>query len=302
MRGAGRVAIWVGAAAALAAALGPALARDQAKPGFAPVALARGILSNSASGVGTAILSVADLAPGRSAHGQVTLRNASPAGGRLVLTQRPRSESPGTGGGSLLDDLRLTIRQVGGGPDGLVYSGPMAALGPTALRRFGAHESRTYAFQVAMPDTGVPGGPASGDNAYQGGAVSVDYVWSATSHGRSAPRRCRHGVLGTLGPDVLHARSRGERVLARAGDDRITGSRAGDCIFGGRGDDLVRGRLGADWLHGGRGLDVLRGGGGDDHLRASDGAPDRLHCGAGRDTAIIDALDTVRGCERVRVR
>jgi RTX calcium-binding nonapeptide repeat (4 copies) len=301
MRGAGRL-IWVAVVAALAAAFGLAFARHGAEPRFKPVAFASGILSTSSSGEGAAILSVGNLAPGRSGRGQVTLRNQSSGEGRVVLTQRLRSESPGMGGGRLFDDLRLTIRQLGGGSDSLVYSGPMAAMGPTALRRFRGHETRTYAFEVRMPDTGAPGGPASGDNAYQGGTVSVDYVWSATSLGRTGSRRCRHGVLGTLGADVLKARSRGERVLARSGDDRVTGSRAADCIFGGRGDDLVRGRLGADWLRGGRGLDVLRGGGGNDRLRTSDGAPDRLHCGAGWDTAIIDALDRVAGCERVRVR
>jgi hypothetical protein len=300
MRGAGRVAIWVGAAAGIAAAIGLGLGRDEAKPRFAPAAFASGVLTSSAPG--SAILSVGNLAPGRSAHGQVTLRNQSSTGGRVVLTQRPRSDSPGTGGGRLADDLRLTIRQLGGDADGLVYSGPMAAMGPTALQRFGGHESRTYAFDVAMPDTGMPGGPASGDNAYQGGAVSVDYVWAASSLGRTAPRHCRHGVLGTSGPDVLAARSRGVRVLAGAGDDRVSGSRTADCLFGGRGDDVVRGRLGADRLHGGRGFDVLRGGGGNDRLRASDGSPDRLHCGAGDDTAVIDPVDRVSGCEHLIFR
>ena len=299
-QGVGQLA-WVGVAASIALALGAAFGRDGADPQVDLVAFADGVINTSSSGEGEAILSAGGLAPGHSARGEVTVRNDSLSAGRVTLSQRLRSESLGAGGGRLFDDLWLTIRQSGGKPDGLVYAGPLSAIGPRALRRFRAGESRTYAFEVAMPDTGVPTGPANGDNAQQGGSVSVDYVWSANSLNRPAGR-CRHGVLGTPHADVLRARERGERVLARAGDDRITGSRFSDCLFGGRGDDVVLGRVGADVLHGGLGRDLLRGGDGNDVLRAADGDFDRLRCGAGNDTAVVDAADTVTGCERVTVR
>src|SRR3954447_22328215 len=155
---------WVGVTASIAVALGAAFGRGGAHPRLDLVAFANGIATTSGSGEGEAILSAPDLAPGHSARGQVTVRNDSSRAGRVTLSQRLRSESVGVGGGRLFDDLRLTIRQSGGKPDGLVYAGPLSAIGPTALRRFRAGESRTYAFEVAMPDTGTPVDRVSGDN------------------------------------------------------------------------------------------------------------------------------------------
>jgi Ca2+-binding RTX toxin-like protein len=162
--------------------------------------------------------------------------------------------------------------------------------------------------------------------------VSVDYIWTANSLdsvGSVESRSCRHGVLGTADADLLPADYRGVRVVGRAGDDRISGSRGADCIYGGAGDDLLRGGAGNDLMRGGYDDDVLRGGPGNDRLRgrqgndvviggagrdrlrgtagddlikAADGAPDRIRCGIGHDTAIVDPLDWVSGCERVIVR
>jgi hypothetical protein len=315
--------------AAAAAALGLTFAHPGPERRVKPVASASGILISSAPRDGEAILSAGDLAPGHLARGRVTIRNDSSNGGALSLTQRLRSETRGIGGGRLFDDLLLTIEQVGAGPDGLVYSGPMAAMGRTALSRFASHESRTYSFVVAMPDTGEPAGPLAGDNARQGGSVTVDYLWSADSHGAIGGRRCRHGMLGTSRPDHLSATRRGVRVLARGGDDRIHGSRATDCIFGGPGGDLELGRAGGDLLRGGFGDDVLRGGAGADRtagrqgsdsiiggpgrdglrggsgndvIRAADGEADRIHCGIGVDFAVVDPTDRISDCERVLLR
>jgi Ca2+-binding RTX toxin-like protein len=317
------------------AALGLMVTRGGSQERVKPVAFANGILSTSTSGDGEAILTARALAPGHSASGQVRIHNDSSSDGHVDLSQRLRSETPGVGGGRLFDDLRLTIQQTDGRADGLVYSGPMAALGPTALKRFGGDESRNYSFVVAMPDNGNPGGPTSGDNAHQNASVSVDYIWSANSLDPAdsvdsvGGHRCRYGVLGTVGANVLSPHQTGVRVLGQAGDDRISGSRAADCIYGGPGDDVLRGRAGKDLMRGGYGNDVLRGGTGNDRLRgrqgndvviggpgrdrlrgtagndlikAADGVPDRIRCGIGHDTAIADPLDLVSGCERVIVR
>ena len=69
------------------------------------------------------------------------------------------------------------------------------------------------------------------------------------------------------------------------GDDRITGADHRDQISGGPGEDVLRGLRGADTL-----------------LASRDGSKDRVLCGAGRDRAVVDALDVTRGCERVSVR
>jgi hypothetical protein len=69
---------------------------------------------------------------------------------------------------------------------------------------------------------------------------------------------------------------------------------------GGSGDDLLRTGGGADTLNGGDGSDTLSGGAGDDNFQARDGAADTLACGAGNDSGIADAADTLAAdCEAV---
>jgi len=55
-------------------------------------------------------------------------------------------------------------------------------------------------------------------------------------------------------------------------------------------------------LKGGGGRDRIDAGAGDDFVGSVDGAADRVSCGTGRDTAIVDSNDRVAGgCELVRV-
>lgn len=62
------------------------------------------------------------------------------------------------------------------------------------------------------------------------------------------------------------------------------------------------GANGPDTITGGGGIDVLEGRDGDDTLLARDGLPDRVQCGAGADTALVDPFDVVSGtCETVEV-
>jgi hypothetical protein len=70
----------------------------------------------------------------------------------------------------------------------------------------------------------------------------------------------------------------------------ITGSAAANDLRGGDG---------ADTVDGGAGNDTLFGGSGNDTLRARDGFADRVSCDEGTDTAVVDTLDTVSGCETV---
>jgi Ca2+-binding RTX toxin-like protein len=68
-------------------------------------------------------------------------------------------------------------------------------------------------------------------------------------------------------------------------------------------------RDGADQLHGSPGNDVLKGNAGRDSIiiagfgadlvHARDGEPDWIDCGPGRDRAVVDRGDRVRGCEHV---
>jgi hypothetical protein len=88
-------------------------------------------------------------------------------------------------------------------------------------------------------------------------------------------------VLGTNAPETIYGTARGDTIDARAGNDRIF-------AFAGR--DVVRGGAGSDRIDVGIGNDVVR---------ARDGRSDLIVCGPGRDIAIVDARDSVRGCETV---
>jgi Ca2+-binding RTX toxin-like protein len=79
------------------------------------------------------------------------------------------------------------------------------------------------------------------------------------------------------------------------------GNRGRDRLNGGAGRDTLNGNGGRDVLVGGAGSDVLRGGIDQDTIKARDGARDQVDCGPGRhDRAIVDAIDSVRRCEKVR--
>ena len=101
----------------------------------------------------------------------------------------------------------------------------------------------------------------------------------------------------------------GGRLSGLGGNDRLFGYGGRDRISGGDGADLVR--------DGGGGRDALYGGAGDDTIEAVDRdeaeagesrgridpTRDWVHCGPGRDIAVVDSADRVaRDCERVKVR
>jgi hypothetical protein len=103
----------------------------------------------------------------------------------------------------------------------------------------------------------------------------------------------------------------------RGGNDRlIAGDANGDEVLGGAGDDEIAGGFGDDHLVGGPGRDTISGdrplrcnelhcdyaGFGNDTIDARDGEADSIDCGAGTDTVLADAVDTVApDCEDVRV-
>lgn len=72
-------------------------------------------------------------------------------------------------------------------------------------------------------------------------------------------------------------------------------------VNGGLGNDQLTGGSGPDVLRAGSGRNALRGGAGNDQLMARNGQTDyAIHCGAGTDVAVIDAVDpTPVGCETV---
>jgi Ca2+-binding RTX toxin-like protein len=98
-------------------------------------------------------------------------------------------------------------------------------------------------------------------------------------------------IGGTDGPD---------RVVGGPQRDVLRGLGGSDTLIGRGKGDTLRAADGGDTLRPGPGEDILQGGKGSDVLKARDGELDRLFCGAGADTAIVDELeDGVYDCEEV---
>jgi hypothetical protein len=124
-------------------------------------------------------------------------------------------------------------------------------------------------------------------------------------------------VDGLAGADQLYGDFCPGVTLARAaqagqGDDVVNGSTGNDRLVGGAGRDRLSGGAGKDRLTGGAGNDTLtggagsnryEGGAGNDKVSAVNRTRDRVDCGAGRrDSAKVDRVDRVKGCEKVSRR
>ena len=93
------------------------------------------------------VLTVPNLAPGRPARGQVTIRNRG-AEGRLGLSVERLIAGPG---GDLTRHLRLRVQELTPGARALLYAGPLAAMPPLRLGRLPAGASRRFRFVAILP-------------------------------------------------------------------------------------------------------------------------------------------------------
>ncbi len=236
---------------------------------------ASGAMRIASSSADQAILSAADMWPGGSVHGTAEIRNNGKASAALVLAPQNLGDVGGAGGGVLSAALRLTIRDVSGGSEAIVYSGPFGALRKIRVGALAPGEQRRYSFTAQLPDSGT----VEAQDAFAGARTRVDYRWSLSG---AAQARCA-------------TRLGGER-----GANKLVGTVGGDRIAGGAGADRIYGRDGADCLDGGAGRDRVFGGGGDDSIQARDGVADLVDCGSGEDVAVVDPKDVTRGCETLR--
>jgi len=129
-------------------------------------------------------------------------------------------------------------------------------------------------------------------------------------------------MLGGSGNDASYGEN---------GNDRMAGGTGNDLQIGGAGDDTIFANLGQDVTQGGDGNDdlwalargdvtpgaggavdqvgdTLDGGNGNDTFHTRDGEVDRITCGPGVDTALLDQIDVITdataanpngSCERV---
>jgi spore coat-associated protein N len=142
-------------------------------------------ISNSLEG--QPIISVANLKPGQTASGQVTLQNTGTVRGYFYLAPLDLVSPAGPGGETLANNLIVRVSLTKSGTTSQKYGGSLAGMGTITAGRFSPGESGVYAFTVEAKNTGVPPAPTlsrpvRGDNKYQGTSASVTFGW-ATSPG-----------------------------------------------------------------------------------------------------------------------
>lgn len=165
---------------------------------------ATGELSIVDSAGGGAILTAADMAPGSSVAGTVTIANAGSIDGNLTLDVPTPANVPGRGGGALSPALRLDIDDVTDGAAPVrVYSGPLAGARSLPAGVVRARGDRTLRLAVTLAGGGA-------EDAYQGARAEVRFDWTATAEDPDA------GVVtgGRPGPAPLRIPS-GQRPLRR---------------------------------------------------------------------------------------
>jgi RTX calcium-binding nonapeptide repeat (4 copies) len=100
---------------------------------------------------------------------------------------------------------------------------------------------------------------------------------------------------GTDGNDNITGTNVDDRINAKPGNDTVSARAGDDVLSGGSGNDHVQGGPGDDTINGGTGVDSLAGGSGDDRINARDGRADRVDCGGGHDSAVVDSKDKIAG-------
>ena len=167
-------------AAMMAVASGASFTSTSANAGNIVTA---GTMSHSNSKPG-AILNVSGLKPGESQSGTVDITNTGDGAGAFSLSKSGVVNSDATN--PLASKLDLLIEDLGppAAPTApsVEYTGKLGAMGTTALATFAPGAAHRYKFTVTFPDGGTPSGPATGDNAYKGDNVTVDYNWESVSN------------------------------------------------------------------------------------------------------------------------
>jgi len=151
---------------------------DGSTPARAAVGGATGPLIADSLG-GGAILNASNLAPGQAITGEVNVTNVGDAAGDMALGTSDLADAT-VRGGVLSRMLDITVLDVTAGrAPALVYAGKVVNLQSVRVHSFEQGESRGFRFTVAYP----AGQSAAVDDAYQGAATRVSFVWTATGAG-----------------------------------------------------------------------------------------------------------------------
>jgi Ca2+-binding RTX toxin-like protein len=144
----------------------------------------------------------------------------------------------------------------------------------------------------------TPDGVADGADSVSGGP-GIDYTDLAPFG--PAPASAPIAVSVTL-DDVANDGIAGEGDNYHSDIEDVNSLAGGDdTLVGGAGINILQTDVGNDTITGGAGNDVLQSFSGNDTINARDGYADRVDCGAGVDTAVVDTLDQVGRCETVQI-
>lgn len=168
-------------AAMMAVASGASFTSTSANPGNIVTA---GTMSHSNSKAGSAILNVTGLKPAQSDSGTVDITNTGDSAGVFTLTKS--NVLNGDTVNPLSSKLDLLVEDLGppSAPTAPQqrYAGKLGAMGAIGLGTYTTGEAHRYKFTVTFPDGGTPSGPTTGDNAYKGDSVELDYNWESVSN------------------------------------------------------------------------------------------------------------------------
>ena len=154
---------------------------------------------------------------------------------------------------------------------------------------------------VSLDGNANDGRPGEGDNV-----VSLEKIYL------TAPAT----LIGGEDADeltVFNTATGSSKLVGNGGDDKLSAFDHSDIVEGGAGNDTIAGGYGDDTITGGPGRDQIHGDApssacnyiqcrlpfGNDTIYAQDGEVDSIDCGIGTDTAYVDPIDVVSGCENV---
>ncbi len=178
------VAILLTSLAMALAAIGLAVAAPGGSdPEVAGVSLAAasGSVSITNSRDGLAVFSAAGMRPGEGVSGTVRIGNHGASAGRFELLGVGAQDTAGPNGGLLSERVELVVLDVTGAqPPVTLFAGHPADFVEVDLGMLAPGEDRDYRFEATLPDGGVPSSNTTGDNRYQGSALSLGFQWQAS--------------------------------------------------------------------------------------------------------------------------
>lgn len=164
-------------AAAVAVGSGANFNSTSANPGTL-ITAGTVVVTDSASGA--SILTANLMRPGGSSSGAVNIKNGGNIPATFTLAKAGLSDTPASP--ALSGKLELEVKDLGDPAcvsscpaPVIVYAGALGSMGTLSLGAFAAEATHRYQFTVSFPE-GVNGA----DNAYEGAATRVEYVWTAT--------------------------------------------------------------------------------------------------------------------------